>query len=108
MKEMLYVTNGKIELGRLVAFAAALLGKESDMRNLLHTASVIFAIILIMAAGFWLGDFYRATRIPHLRDFQRLIGCEKIDCKVGPSWKDSETQAKWQTAYLNQHGVLMY
>lgn len=40
--------------------------------------------------------------------FQRQIGCEKIDNKVSPDWRNSETQALWEKAYGNQSANVFY
>jgi hypothetical protein len=71
----------------------------------------IFRLIfptLCLLAGFWLGCNYGKSRIPHLRDFQKRIGCKKIDNKVGPMWYESEVQRCWGNAYLKQKGIIMY
>lgn len=71
--------------------------------------SIVFIIIFaVWLVAFYQGICYQKSRIPHLRDFQKLIGCEKIDCKVGPCWLDSEVQHKWEAAYWKQHGKIMY
>lgn len=42
----------------------------------------------------------KMQKIPQIEEIQRLIGCEKIDGRLGP-----ETQQKWDRAICDQFGV---
>ncbi len=47
--------------------------------------------------------------LPTIRQMQTRLGCKKIDGKLGPCWKDSETQTEWQMAWQKENpGKLMY
>lgn len=39
---------------------------------------------------------------PTIREWQRRLGCKKIDGKLGPAWYDSETQECWEKKLGNQ------
>lgn len=43
--------------------------------------------------------------LPTIRELQQIVGCEKIDGKVGDSWRTSETQHKWIKYTNNYNGV---
>ncbi len=45
------------------------------------------------------------NRVPTIEEIQTLIGCEKIDGKLGPAWWKSETQIKWEQALGNQYAA---
>jgi len=64
--------------------------------------------LLIFTSGLSLGYQYRDSRIISIRDMQKKIGCIKVDGKLGPMWKHSETQAKWMKEYYKQYRLLMY
>lgn len=46
--------------------------------------------------------------IPTIEEWQRRLGCEKIDGKLGPAWLDSETQAKWDKALCDQYAIACF
>ena len=79
------------------------------MKTIMSGLFKILGLLIICGLFFWFGWLCKATRIPTIREFQKQIGCEKIDSKLGPQWKDSETQAKWQMAWQEQNpSKLMY
>ncbi len=43
--------------------------------------------------------------LPTIRELQIIVGCKKIDGKVGDSWYTSETQQKWEEYTNNYYGV---
>lgn len=43
--------------------------------------------------------------LPTIRELQTIVGCKKIDGKVGDSWRTSETQQKWTEYTNNYNGV---
>jgi len=43
--------------------------------------------------------------LPTIRELQTIVGCEKIDGRVGDSWRTSETQQKWEKYLNNYNGV---
>lgn len=45
----------------------------------------------------------KQQEIPTIRNMQRILGCEKIDGRLGPCWRDSETQTKWEEKIIQQH-----
>ena len=71
-----------------------------------------FGLISLIALGsFCVGMEYQKLRpepFPSIREWQEKIGCEKIDGKLGPCYRDSEVQAKWGIRYYQVHDILMY
>ena len=64
----------------------------------------IIVFILAIITAWWSGYNYGKSRIPHLREFQKRIGCTKIDCRVGP-----EVQRCWQNEWQKQNpGKVMW
>ena len=72
-------------------------------------------MLLLIGASVWFGwQFHKAygmqhqqicqanqnAGIPTVEDIQRLVGCEKIDGKIGP-----ETLAKWDRAICDQYAT---
>ncbi len=45
------------------------------------------------------------NRIPTIREFQTLLGCKKIDGKLGPCWTESETQTLWDLKICNDYAL---
>ena len=46
--------------------------------------------------------------IPTIKEIQTMVGCEKIDGKLSPDWRKSETQAKWNRAVFNQNALSVW
>lgn len=71
--------------------------------------TVIVACLLVgWIVGFIAGYCFYYEPFPSIRQWQAKIGCKKIDGKLGPCWKKSETQTKWHNMYYDEHGILMY
>ena len=45
-------------------------------------------------------------KVPTIQEIQKLVGCEKIDGKLCPNWRESETQRKWDKALCAQYAEL--
>jgi len=85
----------------------------------------IIVLCLVYGAGYWSSERHKSEApprnwseapaineaepysvwLPTIRELQTIIGCEKIDGRVGDSWRTSETQQKWEKYLNNYYGV---
>ena len=89
----------------------------------IKTITVFIILCLVYGAGYLSSELHKAPPynwadvpaineakpyevwLPTIVELQTIVGCEKIDGRVGDSWRTSETQEKW-TEYTNyQSGV---
>jgi len=81
----------------------------NTLKDILKTGGFVIYTMLIIATGFYIGRGYEVgksvtsnqspvTSIPTIEDIQQLVGCEKIDGKIGP-----ETLDKWNRAVCDQY-----
>lgn len=74
-------------------------------------ATVFIILCMVYGGGYLSSELHKgdapaaSAELLTIRRVQEIIGCEKIDGKVSPDWRQSETQKKWD-AYINdQYGV---
>jgi len=77
-----------IIVGLLIVYAV---GLNLQMDDLEQQADVIYA------EGYSDGLLV----LPSIEDIQRRVGA-KVDGKVSPDWRNSETQTKWEAEYCQQ------
>lgn len=66
-------------------------------------------VVAVAIAAYNIGYEDGCDKIPKITEFQKRIGCTKIDGKLGPKWHNSETQSKWRQAWMKQNpGKYMY
>ena len=75
---------------------------KPTLKNLIIALLVMLIAFGSMYAGYQAGlaekNQRQLERIPEIKEIQRLVGCEKIDGKLG-----RETQTKWDRAIFNQY-----
>lgn len=64
----------------------------------------LYLIIICLMIGFVIGHHIELGEppLPTIMEIQERIGCEKIDGKLGDSWRTSETQRKWDKYLCDQ------
>jgi hypothetical protein len=82
------------------------------LKDILRTVGIIIYTAMLIATGWYIGRGYEAklrienlevrseNTIPTIEQIQLLVGCEKIDGKLGP-----ETMAKWNRAVCDQYAA---
>ena len=71
------------------------------MTKKIEIAAIISWSLGCILLGYWLNetDWSDApaisTELPTIREVQEIIGCEEVDGKMSPDWRQSETQRKW-------------
>lgn len=87
----------------LVGHCRSASGDLAKMNLKLLIIVVVLSLCVVCFGIGWCEGVKAKSKLPTIEQFQKRIGCKKIDGKVSPDWRNSETQACWELALGDQY-----